>query len=109
MSYTEKPCLNRETTSLSDRPIPTADTPPAQINPSFEPKDNPFLRTIHALLRPFKKQSKPDNKKRKSLQVDTDRFSKQRKCTHKYFYCRDYRSGRKALYPVLLDIPLINH
>jgi hypothetical protein len=69
MSYTEKSRLNGKTTPLSALPTPTADTPPAIINPSFEPKDNPLSRTIHALLRLFRMQSKPDSDKREKPPV----------------------------------------
>jgi hypothetical protein len=57
------------TTPLSDLPTPTADIPPTIINPSFEPKDNPLSRTIHALLRLFRMQSKPDSDKREKPPV----------------------------------------
>jgi hypothetical protein len=53
------------TTSLSDLPTPMAEIPPTIINPSFKQnKDNPFSRTIYALLHLFRKQSKPDSDKR---------------------------------------------
>ncbi|KAA6338443.1 hypothetical protein EZS27_013551 [termite gut metagenome] len=59
------------TTPLSDLPTPTADIPPTIINPSFEQKDNPLSRTIHALLRLFRKQSKPDSDKKEKPPVTT--------------------------------------
>ncbi|KAA6339835.1 hypothetical protein EZS27_012261 [termite gut metagenome] len=57
------------TLPLSDLPTPTADIPPATINPSFEPKDNPLSRTIHALLRLCKMHSKSDSDKREKPPV----------------------------------------
>ncbi|KAA6343413.1 hypothetical protein EZS27_008895 [termite gut metagenome] len=61
--------VTNPTTPLSDLPTPTADIPPAIINPSFEPKDNPLSRTIYALLRLFRMQSKPDSDKREKPPV----------------------------------------
>ncbi|KAA6335907.1 hypothetical protein EZS27_015904 [termite gut metagenome] len=39
------------------------------INSFFEQKDNPLSRTIHTLLRLFRKQSKPDSDKRENPPV----------------------------------------
>ncbi|KAA6326849.1 hypothetical protein EZS27_024092, partial [termite gut metagenome] len=59
------------------------------INPLFEQKDNPPSRTIHTLLRLFRKQPKPDSDKRENLPflcTTHIRIARERNMPYKLFY-----------------------